>query len=336
MNLPVTTIGVHDLSEEAYHADPAPVPSLSASLAKLLIERSPRHAWHSHPRLNPDHEPKNSDAFDLGKIGHRLVLGAGGDFTVIDADDWRTGAAKGLRDLARSGGQTPILAKHFERAEAMARRVHAQLARHQEAAGAFQGGKPEQSLLWTEEVDGQTVWCRARLDYLPAGGNVFDDFKTTAASAAASQWGQRTMWETGCDVQAAFYIRGIKALGLAADPHFRFVVAELEDPFAIAVHTLTPAALAMANRKVEYALRLWARSLAKDWWPGYPPFTAYLDPPPWTEKRWTAREEAGETEPARFDELYPVEPTPLRLPVADDAPATDVFGYVLDAQGQAA
>lgn len=336
MYLPVTTVGVHDLSEDAYHADPAPVPSLSASLAKLLIDRSPRHAWHAHPRLNPDHEAKNSDAFDLGRVGHKLVLGAGADLVVIDADDWRSGSAKAQRDHARERGLTPILTKHFERAEIMARRVHAQLARHQEAAGAFQNGSPEQTMIWTEEVDGQTVWCRARLDWRPAGGNVFDDFKTTAASAAASQWGQRTMWETGCDVQAAFYIRGIKALGLAADPHFRFVVAELEDPFAIAVHTLTPGALAMANRKVEYALRLWARSLAKDWWPGYPPFTAYLDPPPWTEKRWLSREQAGETDPAQFDQLYPSDLPRLQLPALGDAAETDVFGYRIDAQGQAA
>lgn len=47
------TIGeIIRLPSAEYHADPAPEPSLSATLAKLLISRSPRHAWMASPRLN--------------------------------------------------------------------------------------------------------------------------------------------------------------------------------------------------------------------------------------------------------------------------------------------
>jgi len=315
---PIVLPGVYDMPEADYHADPCPVPSLSASIAKLLIDRSPRHAWHRHPRLNPAHESEDSTTFDMGRLAHKLVLGAGGDIAVIDADDWRTAAAKALRDAARAAGKTPVLARQMEQARVMEKAIFRQLAKHEEARLAFTNGKPEQTIIWREEIDGVEVWCRARLDWLPnPGGNVFDDFKSTGVPASAGQWGQRTFWETGCDVQAAFYLRGIKALSrlpansmrgppLPADPQFRFVVAENEEPFAVAVHTLAPASLAMADRKVDYAMRIWARSLKSDWWPGYPPFTSYLDAPPWQERRWIDREESGETNPENWKQFYPM------------------------------
>ncbi len=48
------TPGLHRLEAEACHRDPAPAPSLSSTLARLLLRRSPAHAWHASPRLNPD------------------------------------------------------------------------------------------------------------------------------------------------------------------------------------------------------------------------------------------------------------------------------------------
>ena len=43
--------GIHDIPPREYHADPCPAPSLSRSIAKLLVERSPAHAYAAHPRL---------------------------------------------------------------------------------------------------------------------------------------------------------------------------------------------------------------------------------------------------------------------------------------------
>lgn len=71
---------IHDISVEEYHADPCAAPSLSSTLAGLLLNRSPRHAWTAHPRLNPEHQSKDSKTFDIGRAAHRAVLGKGGDF----------------------------------------------------------------------------------------------------------------------------------------------------------------------------------------------------------------------------------------------------------------
>ncbi|WP_242401117.1 hypothetical protein [Acetobacter okinawensis] len=50
----ITTPGIYDLPEAQYHADPCPTPSLSNSVARILLDESPMHAHFSHPRLNPE------------------------------------------------------------------------------------------------------------------------------------------------------------------------------------------------------------------------------------------------------------------------------------------
>jgi hypothetical protein len=73
--------GLHPaISADAYHADPAPAPSLSSSIAKTILHQTPRHAWFEHPRLNPNFEPKDDSKFDLGSVAHELLLGKGAGF----------------------------------------------------------------------------------------------------------------------------------------------------------------------------------------------------------------------------------------------------------------
>lgn len=78
--------GVHRIPEAEYHADPAPAPSLSSGIARALLARSPRHAWIMSPRLNPEWAPVEKKAFDLGRAGHRAVLGVGTDYIEIPAE----------------------------------------------------------------------------------------------------------------------------------------------------------------------------------------------------------------------------------------------------------
>lgn len=54
-------VGVHDLDESTYHADPCAAPSLSSSIAKVLLFKSPLHARYCHPKLNPQHQSEEKD-----------------------------------------------------------------------------------------------------------------------------------------------------------------------------------------------------------------------------------------------------------------------------------
>jgi hypothetical protein len=68
----VDVMGLHRFAPEEYHRDPAPAPSLSSTLARVLLNQSPLHAWTASPRLNPMWEPKDSATFDIGRAASGL------------------------------------------------------------------------------------------------------------------------------------------------------------------------------------------------------------------------------------------------------------------------
>lgn len=282
----VTSQGIYDITADEYHADPCPLPSLSASIAHLLVTASPAHARAAHPKLNPDLERDDDPKFDLGTAVHALLLQGVDKAVVIEADSWRTKQAQEERDAARAAGFVPLLVSQWERGRAMEAAAREQLEQLEVSPIPFTEGKPERTLVWSE--DG--VPCRARLDWLRDDFAAIDDFKSTAASADPARW-VRTMYGIGGDVQAAFYLRGAHAV-LGLDPVFRFVVQETYPPYALSVVDLAPSALAIANDKVDYAINAWRRGLRDGVWPAYDRRLASLDIPPFEEMRWLERDAA--------------------------------------------
>ena len=286
--------GEYDIPEDAYHADQlAPTPSLSASIAKVMTDTTPLHAFVKHRRLNPDFERKEEDKFDLGKAFHKLILGRGAELAVLDYKDWRTDAAKAAKAAARKAHKIPLLREQHERAQAMVRAVRPQLRYREELALAMNGGVPERVLMWEEETPSGPVWCRMMADWIPHGGTVLIDWKSTGVGAGPDDWGRRTIWDIGCDVQDVFYRRGIRAVLGKAFEAVLFAVAETDEPHAIMCHRISPAAQAMAERKVQWAINAFGMCLHHKRWPGYPTQTAWQDPPPWIEGRWLERETTG-------------------------------------------
>ncbi len=110
-NVPALPVGIHyDVAAARYHADPCVKPSLSSSIAKILLEKTPRHAWYAHPRLNPDFAANTDTKFDLGSVVHELMLGKGVGYAVIKAADYRAKTAQAARQAAREEGKVPLLA----------------------------------------------------------------------------------------------------------------------------------------------------------------------------------------------------------------------------------
>lgn len=270
--------GIHTISADAYHFDTvAEQPSLSASIARTLLGKSPLHAWSEHPKLGGV-IGRDTDATDTGTILHSLILeGDASGIAVLDVDDFRTNAAKEQRDAARANGLIPMKRKDWEPVERMAETISARIRAHSASPALFTDGAPEQVLVWQE--DGVT--CRSRLDWLRHDHTGIDDLKTTRSSVHPLALA-RTVFNSGYDVQAAFYLRGLKALtGKTAE--FRFVFVETEAPHAITVVNLSPAALALADEKVEHAITTWRECLRTGDWPGYPSRVATLDAPAWAE-----------------------------------------------------
>lgn len=266
--------GIHNLSAEQYHADPCVEPSLSSGIGKILVQESPRHAWIAHPRLNPNHNPIDSSRFDLGSAAHELILeGTQAKVCVIDADDWRTKAAKEKRDEARANGLFPILAKHNIALTQMVD-VAKRFIDSSPLKGILQG-KPEQSVIWKDEG----IWCRCRPDIV---GNVMLDYKTTD-SAEPSTF-ERGMSSLSYDFQAGFYRRGWTAV-TGERIRFVFLAQEITPPYACSLVEMSEAYFEIADAKVSKAIKLWGDCLRNDRWPAYPAVIHQATPPMWAMKQ---------------------------------------------------
>lgn len=276
------------LPSDSYHADPCETPSLSASVAKVLLAQTPAHARLQHPRLS-SMERDDAAVMDVGRAAHALMLGDPADFVIVEADDWRTKAAKEARDEARAAGKIPMLAARFDQVAAMVAAGRAQLAAHPDAEGVFtsKAGASEVSIFWQDGPAKAPIWCRARVDWLPTVGPVVWDYKTTT-SAHPNDWARQTV-NLGHDIQAGFYCRGLRKLGWAERPVFKFVVQEVEPPYALAIHTLDPFWADRAEQMASHAINLWSRCLHNDSWPGYVGATYHLEMPGYHEKKWDDR-----------------------------------------------
>lgn len=280
------TPGIHTIDEATYHADPCPDPSLSSSLICRLIDDSPFHAFWAHPRLTPDPTEETSVVMDTGVIAHGLLLEGIDKAEVLDFDNYRTAASRQARDEARQNGRVPILKDKWAEVHAMVVAARERLDEHKEARSMFTKGKPEQTLIWQEGL----VWCRARLDWLHDSFRFIDDYKTSGATANPTPITRNKMFTDGWDIQAAWYLRGLKAI-TGVDATFRFAVQEQKRPFALSVISPGPAVLMLAEKKINYAVSKFAECLQSGQWPSYPDRICYADLPERIENEWIKREE---------------------------------------------
>lgn len=291
--------GLHPgVPEAEYHADVCEAPSLSASIAKLLVTRSPLHAWHAHPKLNKDWQPnKPTSGQEIGTAAHALLLGVGKDIREIDAENWRTKVAKEARDKARADGFVPVLADKAPRVRKMVEAARNQLAHPNIVAQigeAFVGGIPEATLVWQRGP----AWARSRLDYAPKKPGrrvVLLDYKTSEGSVEPEAFTRR-MYDMQYPLQAAFYEDGWRnRFPETKELLFAFVAQEQDPPYALSVLGLSNPSRGLAQDDVEEAFKVWNACIAADRWPGYPADVCYVDPPVYFAKQREERRLIGQT-----------------------------------------
>ena len=280
MNAPAELLqpGIYTIPAEQYHADPAPLPSLSNSLIKTLLNKTPRHAWMDHPRLNPQFQRREDESkFDLGTAAHAMLLEGVNKAKRIDAEDWRTKAAKEARDMARADGLLPMLPDQYAAAMAMHEAARDYID-STALRGILQAGKPEQTLIWRE----RHAWCRARLDWLSEDREIILDYKTTAVDGPGD-FMRRNIIAHGYDTQAVFYPRGMQALGHRR-PRFLFLVQETAAPFLCYLVEPAESMVELATGKVTRALALWGECVGSNRWPGYSTNVHQAEAPVWALK----------------------------------------------------
>lgn len=289
-------IGIHtDIAAADYHADPCEEPSLSSSLAKIILRQTPRHAWQEHPRLNPELEQTDDGKFDLGSVAHEIILGKGGGFDVLDFDSWSTKDAKKARAASREIGRTPILKDQHESALAMSKAINERLLEipecrdiFDEDARGFVNGNAETVLIW-RDIGGPL--CRAMIDWWGPTELEVWDLKTTAAGLSDSAL-KRTIINLGYDLSAGFYRRGLHALrpGLLGRLKWRWIFVEAAAPFECRVIEADAMTLEIGDRKAALAITKWHKCTEANEWPGYPARVDRLEYPEWAYGQWIDHE----------------------------------------------
>lgn len=266
-----------DVPCEDYFADPCPAPSLSNSGIGILLNKSPQHFAVQHPRLNGGVDVcKATTAMHRGSVVHRLALGAGKDYVVLDFDDFRTKNAKDAREDAERWGKVPILAHKFEEAQEQAKVVRSHLD------DIFLGEQflPEVVIAWTIETKHGLIWCRGMIDaWCPSLMLAVDLKSTTDASPAAAT---RRMVNGGYDTQNAWYTAGLgHVIGEPGKVRFATLFGENDPPFASHAVTIDEAWRSSSWDLCEEAAEIFAGCLKAKQWPGYPRDPQRLSPPDW-------------------------------------------------------
>lgn len=272
-----------DMPAEEYHADPAIEPSLSSGIAKLLVTASPLHAWHAHPRLNPQYEEEEDGIFDRGSAAHALLLQ--GDDLMVECqfDDWRKKEAKQMRDAVRADGKLPLLSKHVAGVKRMVE-VAKKALLDSELHTTIEDFHAERTVIWQE---GDT-WKRARFDLQHRTRPLLLDYKTVENADPFAF--QRIIVPLGYDIQGAHYSDAYKAFNPRDhEPDFVFLVQEREPPFACSLVGLEPSFLDLGQQKIRHATKLWANCLKQNDWPGYSHKIAWAAPPVWALNDFEAR-----------------------------------------------
>lgn len=274
--------GVHeDVPAAVYHADPVEGGSLSHSESQLLLPPSVPYKL-QYLREHRD-SAEATRAMELGSAVHRELLGVGPGIERIDADSYRTNAAKDQRDTARAAGRIPLLPDEVELVDEMAAAV-----RNHPRAGPLFGPGPGQVLrevvlVWRDPATG--TMCRAMLDLvrLANGRCLVIDYKS--AFAIDDEAVGKAAANHDYHGQGDWYVDGVIATGLHHQPAMVFVFQEKDPPYLVRTVQFDHVAAGIAAARNAHARQIHAHCTSTGVWPAYPPEPAIVRLPSWYERR---------------------------------------------------
>lgn len=273
---------VHGLPEAKYHATPA----LSAGGAWMLANECPAIYWHYSP-FNPSAAPgDNGKPMDVGTAVHLAALEPDrlSERTVlVEAEDWRTKAAREARDAAYGAGLVPLLPKDLALVESLA----AALRANEYVARLLDGAATEVSYFW--EADG--IPFKARADVVTPRGEIAD---LKASASASPLFFQRQAFNAGHFLRDPFYRDGWEIVSGHRALDYWFVSIAREGPPLISVCKLDERAVEWGRLMIRRAIDLFKRCRDRGEWPAYCDKPVSLSLPTWAEYQLADREEAGD------------------------------------------
>lgn len=270
-------------------------PFLSSSIARKLLTCSPQHAWlqHQDRELGRD---KHTSSTDFGELAHRLLLNAGKDISIIEADDYRTKDAKAKRQEAYDNNMIPALPVHYNTARVMVERLKEQLPSFGLSALPFIAADNclyEQQLKCEYQYrPGKFVKICANIDYVDLNNKVIYDYKTTGVSANPEFFSKK-IFDDMLDIQAFFH-KTCMEIKNRNQYTFRFVVQETFKPYAISIIEINEHSMELSRKKSHHAMDIWNKCLADNYFPAYPTQLFEAVAPSWHETTWSNRLDSPE------------------------------------------
>lgn len=258
-----------------YHNDPCEVPSLSSSIAKILAERSPLHAWCAHPRLGGQPRAPTS-AMRRGVLIHKLLLDSGPEIVVVNEKDWRKKDAKAERAKADAEGKIAVLKGPLQRARDATGHIRERLKK---GFGIEFTGHSEVPVRWEAESFQGPAVCRSMFDHVI--NHTIYDVKTCEDASLAKL--SKKIVDLGYDIQHAAYTTALAALKpeLIGRVDYVFLFVEVKPPYAVVPARLDAQLRLNGEVRWSEAVDSWSYCLGKKEWPSYTDEIAYLEAPPW-------------------------------------------------------
>lgn len=280
---------VRALPEAEYHARKA----LSASGAWLLANDCPAVYWYGSP-FNPDAAPsENGKPMDIGTALHLAALEPdrmSERITVVDAEDWRTKAAREARDAAYGAGIVPLLTKDL----ALVERLAAALRANEFVAKLLHRADTEVSYFW----QAREIACKARADIVTFGGRAMADLK--ASASASPLFFQRQAFNAGHFLRDPFYRDGWEVATGQRMTDYWYVIVAREEPHLVSVIKLDERAIEWGRLMIGRAMDLFKRCRDRGYWPPYCEAPVTLGLPEWAEYRLADKEQEGWFNPTKL------------------------------------
>lgn len=237
-----------------------------SGIVKLL--KSPEHYMQYK-----NGEDESTPAMEFGSAFHAFILEPevfAKEYVAAPKFDKRTNAGKeaAAKWDEENAGKTPLTTDQIESLTAMRTSVH----NHVGADDLLSKGEAEASLFWTDEITG--LKCRIRPDWFCQQSEnwLVDGYVTDLKSCISANKVDfaKAVANLGYDIQAAFYIDGVKAVtGKTVD--FFFIAVEKTAPYTTACYKASQEMIEVGRAKYRGALELLKWCQENKQYPGYQP-----------------------------------------------------------------
>lgn len=269
MNLGLQPGIYRDISEAVYHRDElCDRPTLSCSLAKVLIDQAPIHAWASHPRLGNKVSHESTAEQEYYQAVHALCLGKGAAIAICEEKNWQLKVAQEFRKEVRAEGGIPILRHKYDKAIEQRDALIRQLGEFGLLA-PFTAAMPEVVVIY----DDGSVRCRAMMDKVHIDedrkrATIFDVKNCDSANPGGLG---RTVFASHYDLQCVSYSNGLGLVrpDLAGRIDFIFLFIETEYPFCLTPYQLSGEQQMLGTSKWTRAWQMWEACTKANKWPSY-------------------------------------------------------------------